>query len=249
MTNHSRYRPPVARHSPLALLAVAGGLAVLAGCSVNDVPAVEAYGALPSDYRLNHPIAVEEAVDTLDVPVALYTERLTDAMRANVVAFAQKFKASGSSVIAVVAPSGSPNQTIAAGIAVQIEDTLRNSGVAGEQIDYRVYHAGSNERNAPIRIAFSRVVAHTAPCGPWPDQLSVSRENRNYFAFGCATQQNLAAVVDNPLDLLYPRGLTTADAARRASVLEKYRAGDPFSANLARERAGTGEVADGVGEQ
>jgi pilus assembly protein CpaD len=249
MTIHSTHRSGPTWLSPLLILTAAGGMAALGGCSVRDVVAVEAFGSAPSDYRVNHPIAVEEAVDTLDVPVALYTDRLTDPIRANIVAFAQRYRASGSSVIAVVSPSGSPNQNVAAAIAVQIEDTLRNAGVPGDQIDYRVYHAASNERNAPIRVAFSRVVAHTAPCGPWPDQFSVSRENRNYFNFGCATQQNLAAVVDSPLDLLYPRGLTPADAGRRATVLEKYRAGDPFSANLARERAGTGEVADGVGEQ
>jgi pilus assembly protein CpaD len=245
MTTHSIHRP-VARLSPLALIAVAASMTALAGCA-GSVTAVEPLGAVPDDYRINHPIAIEEAVDTLDVPVALYTDRLTDPIKSNVVAFAKKFKDSGSSIIAVVAPSGSPNQTVAASIAVQIEDVLRQSGVPGDRIDYRVYHAGANERNAPIRVAFSRVVAHTAPCGPWPDQVGVTRENRNYFAFGCATQQNLAGIVDSPLDLLYPRGLTTADAGRRATVLEKYRAGDPFSASLARERAGAGEIADGVG--
>ena len=45
-----------------------------------------------------------------------------------------------------------------------------------------------------------------------PTRSANTTENRNYFAFGCATQQNLAAIVDNPLDLLYPRGLTPADA-------------------------------------
>jgi pilus assembly protein CpaD len=149
-------------------------------------------------------------------------------------------------VVAVVSPSGSPNQTAAAGLAVQIEEVLRQMGVPKGQIDYRVYHAASDERNAPIRVAFSRIVAHAAPCGPWPDQVSSNKQNRNYFAFGCATQTNLAAVVENPLDLLYPRGLTPADAARRAEVLEKYRTGAPFTADLSRERGGN--VAQGVGQ-
>jgi pilus assembly protein CpaD len=153
---------------------------------------------------------------------------------------------SGSSVIAVVAPSGSPNQQVAAGIAVEVENVLQQSGVPAAAIDYRVYHAGSEERNAPIRVAFSRIGAHTAPCEPWRDQASVSGQNRNYFNFGCATQQNLAAMVANPLDLLYPRGLTPADAARRADVLEKYRKGAPFSADLSREQGGS--VARGVGQ-
>jgi pilus assembly protein CpaD len=234
------------RPSWLAALTAAGGLAVvLAGCA-GPVQSVEPTGAVPDDYRLNHPIAIEDKVETLDVPVGLYTARLTGAEKANVVGFAQKFVASGSSVIAVVAPSGSPNQDVAAGIAVEIQDVLAKAGVAAKAIDYRVYHAGSDERNAPVRVAFSRVGATTAPCGPWPDQASVNGQNRNYANFGCASQQNLAAIVDNPLDLLYPRGLTPADAARRADVLEKYRKGQAFSADLSRETGGS--VAQGVGQ-
>jgi pilus assembly protein CpaD len=246
MTILSLNRPTRAWRAPLAAVILGSGLVVVAGCTPRQVGAVEVTGAVPGDYRVNHPIAVEEAVETLDVPVGLYVTRLNDAMRANVAAFAQRFVTSGSSIIAVVAPSGSPNQNVAAVIAVQVEDVLRTYGIQPGQIDYRVYHAAADERNAPIRVAFSRIVAHTAPCMPWPDQLAVSRENRNYFNFGCATQQNLAAVVDNPLDLLYPRGLTPADAARRATVLEKYRNGEAFGADTTQERAGS--IAQGVGQ-
>ena len=33
-------------------------------------------------------------------------------------------------------------------------------------------------------------------------------ENRPYWNFGCANQRNLAAMVDNPADLVQPRGET-----------------------------------------
>jgi len=237
---------PSDRRRPVVTAIVAAGLVVaLAGCA-RQVQSYETTGAVPDDYRLNHPIAIEEQVETLDIPVGLYTGRLTGAARSNVVFFAQKFRSSGSRLIAVVAPSGSANQDVAAGIAVEIEDVLAQTGIAPEAIDYRVYRAAADERNAPVRIAFSRVAGHTAPCGPWPDQATVNGQNRNYANFGCATQQNLAAMVDNPLDLLYPRGLTPADAARRADVLEKYRRGAAFSADLSREEGGN--VAQGVGQ-
>jgi len=245
MTTVSSFPSGRARQ-PLLAVVLAGGLAVaLAGCAAQVNP-LETVGSVPDDYRVNHPIAVEEQVETMDVPVGLYTGRLSDGAKANVAGFAQKFEASGSSLIAVVAPSGSPNQQVAATIAVEIEDVLRQSGVPSTAIDYRVYHAGSAERNAPVRVAFSRIGAHTAPCGPWPDQATVNSQNRHYFNFGCATQQNLAAVVANPLDLLYPRGMTPADAERRADVLDKYRKGQAFSADLSKEQGGT--VATGVGQ-
>ena len=221
-----------------------GLMVVLAGCT--SIAPTETTGEVPTDYRRTHPIAVEESLETMDVPVGLSSAHLTGPVKANIGAFTQRFMASRSSVIAVVAPSGSPNQAAAAGLAVEIEETIRGGGVEPKMVEYRVYRAGAHETNAPIRIAFNRVLAHTAPCGPWPDQAADTGENRLYHNFGCATQQNLAAIVANPLDLLYPRGLTPADATRRATVLEKYRKGEPFTANLARETGG--DVAEGVGE-
>ena len=246
MTTVSFLHRGPARRPLMPTIILAGGLTVaLAGCA-KDINPFETTGSVPDDYRVNHPIAIEEVVETLDVPVGLYTNRLNQTFKATVAGFAQKFMQSGSAVIAVVAPSGSPNQQVAAGIAVEIEDVLRQSGIAEGAIDYRVYQAGSDERNAPIRIAFSRIGAHAAPCGPWPDQVAVHDQNRHYFIFGCASQTNIAAIVQNPLDLLYPRGLTPADAARRADVLEKYRTGAAFSADLTREEGGA--VAQGVGQ-
>ncbi len=240
-------QPSARMRQPLLAAIVAGGLAAaLGGCAASDVNPLETTGSIPDDYRVNHPIAVEEKVETMDIPVGLYTGHLSDGMRANINGFAQRFLSSGSSVIAVVAPSGSPDQQVAAAAAVEIENTLRQSGVPANAVDYRVYHAASDERNAPVRVAFSRVGADTAPCGPWPDQATVTSDNRNYFNFGCASQQNLAAAVENPLDLLYPRGMTPADAARRADVLSKYRKGQAFSADLSREQGGA--VATGVGQ-
>jgi pilus assembly protein CpaD len=244
MTTQLNHRPSRTHLTPIALVSC---LLALGACNTRNVNAIETVGAVPDDYRANHPIAVEEGIQTFDVPIAIYVPTLTDAMKANVTGFAQKFKESGGSLIAVVAPSGSPDQTVAAGIAVQVENVLRNSGIPAAAIDYRVYHAASDERDAPVRLAFSAVVARTAPCGPWPDQLAVNRDNNPYFAFGCATQQNLAAVVENPLDLLYPRGLTPADAARRADGLAKYRTGAAYTADVTHD-LGTAQAAQGVGQ-
>jgi pilus assembly protein CpaD len=222
---------------------VGGLMMITAGCST--VSPTEVTGDVPDDYRLKHPIAIEESLETLDIPVGTGTSALTAAAKANINGFGQRFRASGSPVIAVIAPSGSPNQGTAADIAVQIEQVLRDSGVATSAIEYRVYRAGPSEAGAPVRIAFNRILAHTAPCRPWPDQLADNGENRNFHNFGCASQQNLAAIVANPLDLLYPRGMTPADAERRTAVLAKYRAGESFVSPDVQEG---GTIAQGVGK-
>ena len=67
----------------------------------------------------------------------------------------------------------------------------------------------------------------------WPDDLGPSSlnpgysENRPYHNFGCATQRNLAAMVDNPADLEQPRSESPAYTARRTAAFEKYRKGNP----------------------
>lgn len=214
------------RHSVrLSTAVVVGGLALaLAGCA-HEVDPHEVTGTVPEDYRTSHPILIQEQIATIDIPVSADSGGLPEQARANVTFFAQSFMKSGASVIAVVAPSGSPNQVAAAAAAVEIEDVLRRSGVDPRAIDYRVYQASAAERIAPVRLAYNRVAATTAPCRPWSDQVTVAAQNRHYGNYGCATQQNLAAMVNNPLDLLYPRGLTPADAERRTDVLNKYRTG------------------------
>ncbi len=234
-----------ARLTSPALLLAGGLIAALAGCTTSSEKQIVT-GGIPDDYRHNHPIAVEELLETMDVPVGQDTSHLTKSVQGTVAGFGKAFADSGASMIAVVAPSGSPNQVAAAAIAVQVEDVLRRSGVNARAIEYRVYRAGPEERNAPIRLAFNRVAAHTAPCGPWQDQVADSSENRHYQAFGCSTQQNLAAMVASPLDLIYPRGMTPADAQRRAYVLDRYRKGQAFGSDRSQESGGT--IASGIGQ-
>jgi len=245
MTTHPSAPGRARRHAVAALLAAASIIA-LAGCAKTVDPLATASTTSTDDYRLNHPITIADQVATMDVPVSVDTRTLTVGERGNVTFFAQSFLASGSDIIAVVAPSGSPNQVAAAAIAVQAEQVLRAAGINPAAIDYRVYHAGPEEKIAPVRLAFDRVAATTAPCGPWQDDVTDTSLNRHYEAFGCASQQNLAAMIDNPLDLLYPRGMSPADAARRANVLQKYRTGDRFTSDTSGEAGGT--VATGVGD-
>ncbi len=51
-------------------------------------------------------------------------------------------------------------------------------------------------------------------------------ENRPYWNLGCASQRNLAAMVDNPADLVQPRGETPAYSPRRSVAIEHYRKGE-----------------------
>ena len=70
------------------------------------------------------------------------------------------------------------------------------------------------------------------PCGLWPEDLGPSIkdtgyfDNKSYYNFGCAYQRNMAAMIDNPSDLVQPRPETPAYTMRRTEGFEKYRKGD-----------------------
>ena len=96
----------------------------------------------------------------------------------------------------------------------------------------RHYRPDSPRTFATIKLTYPRIAATAGPCGLWPEDLGSSiknksyLENKTYWNFGCATQRNLAAAVDNPSDLVQPRPETPAYANRRTFVLDKYRKGE-----------------------
>ena len=74
-------------------------------------------------------------------------------------------------------------------------------------------------------------MAEAGPCGLWPRDIGAGNgaydsENWPYWNFGCAYQRNLAAIVENPEDLVQPRPESPPYAARRSTVLEKYGKGE-----------------------
>jgi len=74
-------------------------------------------------------------------------------------------------------------------------------------------------------LHFTRYETEASPCGEF-DQSYTHRFNGNPTPnWGCATQNNLAAMISEPADLVTPRDMTPANAAQRSEMLERYRAG------------------------
>jgi len=115
--------------------------------------------------------------------------------------------------------------------------------VPAEGLLVRSYRPMNPGQLATIRLTYPRISAQAGPCGLWPHDLGPGdvaeyEQNRPYWNFGCATQRNLAAMVDNPADLVQPRGETPAYEARRAMVLDKYRKGESTATNYPNENKG-----------
>lgn len=181
-------------------------------------------GSIENDYRVRHPITMAEAEHSIDIPVASGDHRLPSGMTDSIRGFAQRYRESSSGVVQIALPSGAVNSTAARHVLPQVRKELINVGVKPRNIITASYQAPSAEVSAPIRLSFVAITAMTNECGRWPqDLMSNSMENKNWYNFGCASQQNLAAQVANPKDLFDPRGTTPIDAERRANVINSYR--------------------------
>jgi pilus assembly protein CpaD len=87
-------------------------------------------------------------------------------------------------------------------------------------------------RLGTIRVNYPRMAAETGPCGLWPHDIGPTYDpiywaNKPAWNHGCANQRNLAAQVAEPADLVQPRSETPVLAARRNTVTDKYRKGEP----------------------
>lgn len=207
-------------HKPLATGILAALALGLAGCGFNGVDQAQ------YDAARVHPISVQPDVATLNIDVPPGQPGLTAATRSAIADFAAGYRERGHGPLTVSTPSGSPNAATATGILSDVRDTLAESGVSGDMLAYTPYSASSAERSAPLILSFKRYVAKASACGDWSTSFATDYRNVPPPNFGCATQNNLAAMIADPADLLKPRGMTPADADRRNTVLEKYREGE-----------------------
>ncbi len=218
----------VRRRAQAALrLLVAGGLAVmLAGCYETAKEAKN----FPTDYRERHPITLKEGSRTVEIFLGQNRGGLTPSQRADVLSFAQQWKHEGTSGIIMDIPHGGPTDHAAADSLREIHSILAASGVPRRAVYVRNYSPAPGSL-ASIKINYTKLVAEAGPCGLWPHDLGPAAEapygeNQPYWNLGCSTQRNLASMIDNPADLVQPRGELPAYAARRSVALDKYRKGD-----------------------
>jgi type IV pilus biogenesis protein CpaD/CtpE len=78
-----------------------------------------------------------------------------------------------------------------------------------------------------MRTFLVRTLSFPAVAALTLDPALTPVENKSYYNFGCAYQRNMAAMVDNPSELMQPRAETPPYTPRRSEAFEKYRKGAP----------------------
>jgi pilus assembly protein CpaD len=210
-------RSPV-RRLPLPVLLVLTA-SLVSGCALVKRDHIEV-GSIPDDYRTNHPIVVGEATESIDIAVASGDYGMTRSQRDAVDGFMYRYDRSAAPPVMVMAPSGSANAAAATNVASDISRHLRKNGYRNVEVVH--YAANAPDVSAPIRVAYNVVKATTGQCGRWPDDLLATSENKHWANFGCSYQNNLAAQVANPNDLVGPRQPSEIDAENRSVAIDEY---------------------------
>jgi pilus assembly protein CpaD len=224
-------KSPVDRHCSLRLGVALAGLSIALGaCTLtNDVATVGSVA--PNDYRLRHPIAIQEANRSIDIFVGNSRGGLSATQRTDVMGLAQTWLREGTGAINADVPTGTPNARAAADTFREVRAMLAAAGVPPRGIIVRNYRPDDPRQLPTIRLNYAKIAAVAGPCGVWPDDIGPSAnnpgylENKPYYNFGCAYQRNMAAMVDNPSDLVQPRSETPPYTARRVNAYEKYKKG------------------------
>ncbi len=227
MTN----KTPADRCRTLRLCGAFAGLAIALGACTTGAEVVTA--SVPEDYRLRHPIALHEDDRSVVIFVGHGRGGLSASQRADVMGLAQVWLREGTGAIVADVPVGTPNARAAADALREVRSLLAAAGVPSRGVVVRRYRPDDLRTFATIRLSFPKISAIAGPCGLWPEDLGPSIrnpsyfENKSYFNFGCAYQRNMAAMIDNPSDLVQPRSETVAYTMRRTVAFEKYRKGTP----------------------
>ena len=220
---------PVDRNRVFRTAGALIGLAVVLGACTHTDEVLTA--SIPDDYRLRHPIDIQESDRSLVVFVGHGRGGLSASQRADVIGLAQTWLREGTGAISTDLPVNTPNARAAADSFREIQALLVSAGVPARGITVRHYRPEDPRQMATIRLNYPRISAVAGPCGLWPDDLGLSIKNKGYFQntsyynFGCAYQRNMAAMVDTPSDLVQPRAETPSYTTRRNAAFEKYRKG------------------------
>ena len=197
----------------LRVLAV--GSALVAGsCSVaNNGESISEDGAR------NHPITVEPSYRDLKVQFAASADGMSPEDAAKFDSFLTDYRLHGNGSLGISVPSGASSRAA----ITYFGERAAASGISRDKILVSTHDAANGDLR--VEVNYVTYQARTARCGDWSDDLSLTLMNNTPKNFGCAVQQNIAAMVSDPRDLVSPRGLDASDAGRRVTVINNYEQG------------------------
>lgn len=184
--------------------------AVLAGCSTELASYDDTY--VPASVEENFPI------DVVERPVSVTLQATPSGLRpadvSEVARLGREVAETGTSLITIrYSSTHRPGQQA----ANQAAAILKRQGVPAHAI--LLAQGGKGDA---VTLSFSKKTAETKPCGSWTENLRPNQFNESGTAFGCAVQQNIAAIVANSEDFEEARPMPASRNASQIPALKRY---------------------------
>jgi pilus assembly protein CpaD len=202
---------------PRSLVVVLAAAAAAGGCErprLSNVTAVEL-----SNPEKAHPVGFSTHREVLEVEIPPSFDGLSSNQHSDVVRFLERFRRSGRGKLAISLPQGVRADAGAAHAIREIQSAVADAG-----IDYKLVSAGRHARTSKqiVRLAYDRVTAELPACDRWPEDIGMNEERLTQPNFGCATQRNIALMVNTPRDLIRPQPEDERSSERRSVSWSKY---------------------------
>lgn len=171
--------------------------------------------------EVRHPIGFSSRGESLDVEVPPGTEGLSPNQHIDIYRFLDRYRREATGRLVITVPAQARDR---ASIANSLQNIQRH--VTDAEINYRIVQGGRQgaQRTATPSIAlfYQRAVAVGPTCDHWSENVGRNEERIPYPNFGCATQRNLAVMVDNGRDLRQPQGEDPRAGERRSVSWSGY---------------------------
>jgi pilus assembly protein CpaD len=188
--------------------------------------------SIAEDGAVNHPITVEPSFKEIKMHFAGGEQGITPDDAIVFDNFLADFRAHGNGSLGISVPDGGPSRSAITWFAERAAAT----GIPKDKILVSTHDVANGDFR--VDISYITYTAKTDECGDWSENLAFTADNLTPKNFGCATRQNLAAMVSDPRDLITPRRFDPADANRAATVLDAYEQGKPTSAQKTGDQSG-----------
>lgn len=177
-----------------------------------------------ADGAVNHPIMVEPSFRDLKVAWGGPGRGMSDDDAVKFDAFLDDYRLHGNGSLGISVPNGPPSRDAITYFAERAAAT----GIPRDRILVSTHDVANGDWR--VDVSYIAYTARTDRCGDWSENLAYSADNQTPKNFGCSVQQNIAAMVADPRDLVGPRRMDPGDTNRRMTVIGNYELGKPTAA-------------------
>lgn len=216
----SKFSSSARRFGRLTFLAAVAAAASACSSSLDRVPLAQA-----------HPSAVSIEPYLVEVPVL---DAVTEAEARRIETFARRFRSIGRGELTVAYPDDGAPALFVADVVAHVQ----GQGVHPSKIVTGAYSVAADGDRGVV-LSFYGAAALASRCADSWGPSAPSATNARGDNLGCASRNNLAAMIANPRDLVEPQPLSPPSVRRRGLVLDAYAKGESTASERSMEPTAT----------